>query len=289
MSTILGRAARLAARGVERSLYDRERRIDFFVAGVQKGGTTALHGFLNRHSKIQMSRKKEPHIFDAEDADWRAPNYFDLHEEFDWRRTDVLRGEATPIYLFWPDALTRIAEYRPDSKLIVGLRHPTFRAYSQWRMERARGDEDLPFEDAISDRGRARIGGMGQRGRRLFTYVERGFYGDQLEAALTRFPREAVHVYRTDRLWLNPAETLSGIERFLGLESELAAAAPVCEYVAPVTPAAPRAAMEAAGLTPDVRARLDALYADDLAKASRLTGLDLSDWLDPAYAEPMKA
>ncbi|MCA0448534.1 MAG: sulfotransferase, partial [Proteobacteria bacterium] len=39
-------------------------RVDFFIAGVQKGGTTALDHYLRDHPAIQMASVKEVHAFD---------------------------------------------------------------------------------------------------------------------------------------------------------------------------------------------------------------------------------
>ncbi|MGP3699493.1 hypothetical protein [Rhodobacter sp. NSM] len=73
--------------------------------------------------------------------------------------------------------------------LILPLRDPVERAHSHWRMEVARGNESLSFSEAIRE-GRARVA----RNGRVFTYVERGFYGAQLERLETCFPREQVSV-----------------------------------------------------------------------------------------------
>ncbi|MEM7522745.1 MAG: sulfotransferase domain-containing protein [Pseudomonadota bacterium] len=282
MRSLIDRARSLFSAGAEPTLPNPETRVDFFVIGAQKAGTTALYSFLARHPRLQMSEAKEPHFFDRERIDWRRPDYHGLHTQFDWDAADVLRGEATPIYIYWPEALSRLAAYRPDAKLILGLRHPALRAYSHWRMESGRGDEEMSFEDAISLAGRKRVEARGQRGLRVHSYVERGFYGAQIKALLTLFPREALYVFRTDDLWLRPGAVLRDIEDFLGVEPLLAADAPAGEYIVPLQ-SATVGAMPAAA-----RAALDALYADDLTEAERLTGLDLSDWRDPAYAEPMK-
>lgn len=104
-----------------------------------------------------MAGRKELHYFDDERIDWRSPDVTALHRSFDWSVRDVVRGEATPIYTYWPRAIERIARYNPRAKLIVCLRHPVLRAYSHWRMETTRGAETLPFSRAIRE-GRARVG-----------------------------------------------------------------------------------------------------------------------------------
>ena len=41
-------------------------RIDFIIAGTQKGGTTALYEYFRSHQNICMADKKELHFFDED-------------------------------------------------------------------------------------------------------------------------------------------------------------------------------------------------------------------------------
>jgi hypothetical protein len=259
------------------SATDAQPRVNFFVAGVQKAGTTALDTLLRQHPNVQMARVKEPHFFDNETRDWDAPNEAALHDLFDWTSRDVVRGESTPIYTFWPHSLERIKTYNPNAKLIIGLRHPTFRAFSQWRMEVTRGNETLSFERAVEARTRA--GTSDEFAHRHFSYVERGFYAAQVATALRLFGRERCFFYRTDRLWSAPENIVTTIHRFL----DVPPIEPVrVGYVGPLRPAE-------LGAIPDVvRRRFDHLFSDDVRQLGALTGLDLSDWLDDGYSEPIR-
>ena len=162
--------------------------LDFFICGVQKGGTTALDSFLRDHPAIQMARVKEVHFFDDESHSWEAPDHAKLHAFFDDSPRARCRGEATPIYSYWPNAIERLRAYNPAARLILILRHPVSRALSHWRMETSRGWETLPFSAAIRPKARERVrlapGGV----HRVFSYVERGFYATQIERILTNTP-----------------------------------------------------------------------------------------------------
>ncbi|WP_269930677.1 sulfotransferase domain-containing protein [Aminobacter sp. HY435] len=258
----------------------RRDKVDFFIIGAQKSGTTALASFLTRHPKLQMASVKEVHHFDDErHVDWSSPDHGRLHRHFEWNADDVLRGEATPIYLYWPPALPRLRAYNPDAKLIVALRHPAFRAHSHWRMEAARGLEKLDFETAVAEAGRARVRSAPSGVHRTFSYVERGHYGGQIERLLGLFPRKQIHFFRTDRLWLDPAGVLAGIEDFLDLPNQLADIGQ--EYIVPV---------EAPGFGRISQKTFEYLtqhYITDILLTEAATGLRLSDWLAPSYAEPM--
>src|ERR1700759_4927096 len=100
-----------------------EDRVAFIIAGVQKGGTTALFDYLGEEPGLSLSREKEVHFFDDEAQDWAAPDYGAYHAQFaaDEGR---LRGEATPICLYWPNSLKRIRAYNSAMRLIVALRDP---------------------------------------------------------------------------------------------------------------------------------------------------------------------
>lgn len=260
-----------------------KRRIDFFIGGVQKGGTTALASLLGQHPAVRLANRKEVHFFDDETQDWTRPDYEAFHC---WFRpvapAAAVWGEATPIYLFLPEALRRIRRYNPAARFIVCLRHPTFRAHSHWRMETARGHETLGFSAAISPEGRARLL-LGPREARMFSYVERGRYDQQLRRLFALFPRENVHILRTDRLWCDSGAALSGICAFLGIDpppGPLGGSAPA-EYTVPVD------SRHVGGITPADRRRLDRVFRGSIEQTQALTGLDLSDWLDPDYREPM--
>ncbi|WP_444460155.1 sulfotransferase domain-containing protein [Rhodobacter capsulatus] len=252
-------------------------RVDFFIAGVQKGGTTALDAMLRRHPSVQMASRKEAHFFDDESLDWTRPDHAGLHDLFDWSADRVLRGEATPIYIFWPNAIERLAAYNPRARLVICLRHPVFRAYSHWRMAIAKHCDTLPFSRAIRE-GRDRIAPAPHHSLRIFSYVERGFYAAQIARLLRHFPRAQLLFLRTDRLWSQPETELARLLDFLQLPPAQIA---LRDYILPVVPT------ETAPMTAEDHAHLCRLYESDIRQTGQITGLDLQDWLDAGYAEPM--
>ena len=125
---------------------------DFFVAGVPKAGTTALHSALARHPALFMSTVKEPKFFltDGPPPAEGGPGDAKTYREHIWRRTDyealfdgapagALKGESTPFYLYNRQALGRIRAVVPAAKLIIVLRDPVERAHSKRRGWRPAG------------------------------------------------------------------------------------------------------------------------------------------------------
>ena len=238
--------------------------VTFLIAGVQKGGTTALYDYLADYPDVALSRVKEVHFFDDEGIDWARADYAAYEANFPAAAGRPC-GEATPIYLYWRDSLERIRTYNPAMRLILLLRDPVQRAWSHWRMEYARGAEREPFAWCVRQ-GRQRLFAAEPWGwHREFSYVERGFYGEQLEHAFGLFPREQVLVLRAEDLRADPALTLAAVRRFLGLPE-----------------APPPAAREVhvgqdidygSELTADDAAFLRRLYARDQARLKALTGI----------------
>lgn len=242
------------------------RKVDFVVVGAQKAGTTALFDHLSDDPRLNLSRIKETHFFDDESVDWARPDYGAYHAHFDLARPGPM-GEATPIYVFWPQSLERLAAYNRDARLILMLRDPVKRAFSHWQMEYARGVETLPFAAAIRE-GRRRLDGTAPNhpDRRVFTYVERGYYGRQVEHLLGLFPRDQLLVLRADDLRRDPARALAATYGFLAMAAPQGPVSPREVHVA-------RAMDYGSTLTEDDAAYLRSLYADDQDRLEVLTGL----------------
>ena len=237
--------------------------VTFLIAGVQKGGTTALYDYLADYSDIALSKVKEVHFFDDETRDWACPNYAAYHAQFPGAAGRPC-GEATPIYTYWPNALERIRAYNPAMRLILTLRDPVERAWSHWRMEYGRGAEREPFAWCIRE-GRQRLFDATPWGHhREYSYVERGFYAEQLGRLFALFPREQVLLLRAEDLRADPAPALAAVREFLGL-AEAAAPASRESHVG-------REMDYGSKLTSEDVAHLRAVYAADQARLKALAG-----------------
>ncbi len=300
---------------------------DFFLMGAPKAGTTALHAALAQHPQLYLSPVKEPKFYLC---DGRPPRGFgqrgpgDAHSarEWVWRRGDyenlfepapagLLRGESTPFYLYDRDAQRRIHDDVPKAKLLVVLRDPIDRAYSNWMHLRSDGLEPISDFAAAWAAEDERVA----RGWAPFWHYRRlGLYGEQVRDLIERFGRDQVHVLRYRDLVETPVEALDAVSSFLGVASGLiggakranshpyVAASPRTEAIARVVRAgaalgawAPpqvwrqasrpllAALQHGAGrrpvLAPQLRLRLVESYREDNALLGQLTGRSFSDWL----------
>ena len=109
----------------------RGRVPDFFIVGHAKSGTTALYSMLRRHPQIFMPDAKEPWFF-AEELHERTPPRPEgtpktLEQYVAWfagAGAEQQVGEASPLYLWSHTAAERIAQVRPDARIVAILREP---------------------------------------------------------------------------------------------------------------------------------------------------------------------
>src|SRR3984957_761696 len=240
------------------------------IVGTQKGGTTALFEFLSEHRQISTPRAlKEVHFFDNEAAFAAGRPDYDAYEAL--FRSDsytIVKIEATPVYMYWLPAAARLAEYNPDTKLILILRDPVERAVSQWEMEFSRGTEPEVFEIAM-EREREYLS-RGQQ-HRVRSYIDRGFYGVQIRRLLRYFPRERMLLLKRDELLTEHQKTLRRVYDFLGVEE------PACLPLQRIVHSTEKRAL-LPGIRPGIQEELRRVFVPDLEDVERLTGLDVGKW-----------
>lgn len=146
-------------------------------------------------------------------------------------------------------------------------------------MEFTRKSETLPFSIAIRE-GRNRMRGLPPLAaeRRVYTYVERGYYGDQVRRAIAHFPREQLLFLRSRDLWNEHVGTLARISSFLGI-STFPDTGPKRELP------------QARGPFPSEpsvadRTLIAGLVHEQIREFAVLTGLDVSDWPVTRTARP---
>lgn len=221
-----------AVRGYGRATVPLRPLPDFLIIGAQKAGTTALYAYLRWHPEITGPSFKEVSFFDRHYA--RGPKWYRAHLPARPRQWLARQrhgrwpsvGEASPSYLFHPQAPGRVAAVVPEARLIAVLRNPVDRAFSHYQHEVALGREALSFEDALDaeeERTRGELARMTSDPSYFsdawwnYTYVSRGRYAEQLEHWFAAFPREHILVLLSDELSQQPAQTYARVLDFLGV------------------------------------------------------------------------
>lgn len=205
---------------------------DFFVLGAPKAGTTALHAALALHPQLYLSPVKEPKFYLCRSgppprSTQRGPGDAHSAREWVWRRRDYealfdpagpdrLKGESTPFYLYDRAAQRGIRADVPQARLIVVLRDPIDRAYSNWMHLWSDGLEPIgDFADAWAAEDERVAAGWAP----FWHYRRLGLYGEQLRDLVGLFGSEQVHVLRYRDLVEAPGPALDRVCSFLGVST----------------------------------------------------------------------
>ncbi len=191
---------------------------DFFIVGAPKSGTTSLYSYLLQHPHVFMPETKEPHFFyNRRNPSEPVLGEKDLSEYLRLFREiseNVLAGEASTSYLYSPTAASEIKSLRRDANIMMVLRNPVERAYSQYWNQVRDGGESLTFEAALE----AEPERVRQRWWVGFYYAGCGRYAEQLRRYLETFEREAVRVYLFEDLTRNAEAVCRDAFAFLGVD-----------------------------------------------------------------------
>lgn len=209
-----------------------QRKPDFFILGAAKSGTTSLYQYLAQHPSIYMPTVKEPNFLAYRHRRWNLKGpvsarrirdvvypdsisdekcYFDL---FALAGAEQIVGEASPRYLYYPEAVATIAELAPAARLIVLLRDPVLRAHSHYRMNREFNLEPIDsFEAALAAEPKRIEKGYGWD----WHYLNVSRYGAQLQRLLETFSREQIYLCTYERFIAQPQSVCEEICRFLGV------------------------------------------------------------------------
>lgn len=199
-------------------------KLDFLVIGAQKSATTALFKYLESHPKLQLPAGKELPLFHAERHEAEVAEFMAQHYE---NVSGQLKGKVTPQYMCDEKIPERIYQHNANTKLIAVLRDPIDRAWSHYRMNKRRDNENRDFEVAMTESLQEEVlrrGRLGSAPTHELSYEDEadyylawGEYGRILDRYLEFFPAQQLLVVYTSDLQQRPKQTLDKVLRFLGL------------------------------------------------------------------------
>ncbi|CAN0440360.1 unnamed protein product, partial [Phaeothamnion confervicola] len=137
-------------------------RQTFSLAGVTKCGTSSLHAYLSQHPDICVSTPKEPWCFED-------PSAYAHYVQSDFREYYARNfpnytgqsavGDCNPRKLTFPWSLRLLHQQMPDGKILILVRNPSQRAFSEWWMDYYAGSEELDFESALEENLKCELAG----------------------------------------------------------------------------------------------------------------------------------
>jgi len=171
---------------------------DFLYIGTSKAGSTWLFNALAIHPDVWLASNKGLYFFDTHydrGLDWYRAQF----EGADGRAV----GEFSHSYLSSPEAPARIATYSPRLRLLVCLREPVDRAFSDYLDLAKNNGFAGSFTEAIEQYPRL---------------LDRGRYATHLTRYLEHFPATQIHVGLFDDLKTGAQEYADEVYDFLGLD-----------------------------------------------------------------------
>ncbi len=191
----------------------KERLPNLICPGAEKAGTTSLYSILKQHSEIYNCGIKEPMFFNR---------YFDkglkaYSKLYKGASEEKYIMDFTVLYMTNEAYVQRMLDtLGSDIKIIIMLRNPVDRFYSQFYMKRKNASES-----------ETEIANVFHRDYELFKknpdtseYFSHGLYGRQVSWFIERYPVENLIFVLFDDFINDTFGTVSSIFRFLNLEFE---------------------------------------------------------------------
>ncbi|RLC32182.1 sulfotransferase [Candidatus Woesebacteria bacterium] len=203
---------------------------DFLVVGAAKSGTTSLYYYLKEHPSIYLSHIKEVWFFSFKDnppqdggpaslGEMIITNSDEYRKLFVDAKPNQLGGDICPSYLYTHLATVKnikevYGSYHKKLKIIICLRNPIDRAYSQYMMFKRDNNEPLSFEKAlkpeiIQER-------LNNGWNFFYDYISFGMYYQQVITFLQEFPNTKVVLF--DDFVRSPDSILMELMGFLEIE-----------------------------------------------------------------------
>lgn len=200
---------------------------NFYIVGAAKSGTTSLYAYLSKHPEVFLPKQKELHYFSYDDLKQRAsgPGDRQVISKLCSTERDYLRmyegsdgflavGDVSPSYLFHTNAAARIRSVANNPKIVIILRNPADKAYSQYLHLKRNGRERLSFEAALRNEQQRAAKGWGD----MFLYVSSGMYYSQVKTYLDVFGSNNVLIMLFEQFCSDTAAEMLRLCDFLGID-----------------------------------------------------------------------
>lgn len=259
-------------------------KVNFFLAGFQKCGSTWLYKCFSEHPQILAPRKDTIHYFTINHH--RGTAWY--HQFYADHTQQPVLIDATPSYGRDLSSVNRVHQYNPDAKILFCLRNPIDRAFSHYWHKKRKGTIQYEFDDTLFYRG------VGNHD--LYKdFVSPGFYYELIKPWIDTFGTQQVKLVFFDDLNKNASAFLADIFSFLEIDSafvpsvankKLNAAASSKGFSIKKTVSGFLSDMRSpfrkdeykAGMSAQMRSELAKIYAADIHLLEELTKRDLSHW-----------
>ena len=199
---------------------------NFLIVGSAKSGTTSLYHYLKQHPDVYLPEKREGRFFsimenfngqgDEVEFNKSIIKSFEVYKSlFSGTNSEKAIGDISTDYLYYYENSTKkIKSILGDTvRIIIILRNPIERAYSQYLHNVRDGKETLSFENALKTDNLRRK----QNWVWGWYYKNIGFYYKQVKAYIENFKQVRIYLY--DDLLSDELCLMSDLFAFLEVDS----------------------------------------------------------------------
>lgn len=202
----------------------------FVCVGGPKCGTTSLYHYLRDHPEVFLPAQKELHFFSAPDL-LERPNGPGMRSvladivssEAEYRKMfraspkGAVSGDISPSYLTSTVAPQAIKDLLGSPKIIIMLRDPVDRMFSQYMHLRRSAREDLEFEDALAAEPARLAQGWGD----MWLYRNGASSAEAVERYFDTFGKENVMVILAPEMRADTRGVMKQVMDFIGVDSSV--------------------------------------------------------------------
>jgi len=194
---------------------------NFFIVGAPKTGTSSLYNHLKEIPGIYMSPVKEPNYFSRSNVPDNSiyrpirdkEEYLNLFEKV---KDEKIVGDASTKYLTDVHAYELIHQVSPQARILISLRDPVDRTFSQYLMNVQMGRWTQSFHERLQMELEHPVN---KSERHLQIYE--GMYSESVKRYLEVFGPQQVKIIIFEEWIRNTKDTIEEILRFLGLNNSV--------------------------------------------------------------------
>ena len=297
---------------------------NLLIVGAAKSGTTSLHFFLKQHPDVFMSPVKEPKFITSQFLPFPFRGVGDRRVEkqvvknledyiglFKKAGNERILGEgSTDTLYYYERSIPVIKKILGNPKIIIILRNPVDRAFSNYFHLVRDGREFLSFEEALAEEENR----IRNNWDYFWHYKALGLYSAQVGAFLNEFPHVKVLLF--DQLRSDVTGMMREIFSFLEIDADfkitrpdvplnvsgvpknrffhflfnsnnlvfrtgrrILANSPLEDRLAKFVARIRRRNLERIKPDEKIRRQLREFYREDILKLEKILGYDLSSWL----------
>lgn len=178
-------------------------KVNTFIVGVQKAGTTSLYEWLIQHEDVYgESALKDYPFFIEEELYSEGGSFFE--DQFRHAKNEKIVISGCVDYIENPASLERIKNYNPEAKILLLLRKPEDRIWSAFNFLRQLAKEENEDINRAIEHDEE--------------YIERSLYGKKLDYLFKIFNSNNIKIIFFEDLIEKPEDVVDSTLQFLGLK-----------------------------------------------------------------------